>query len=306
MSDTHLASPPASSSPTPTTAPTSTSPPAVNPGSGAPAGAAPAAFYEGFGDKGLAANRSVTKFNSAEELAQGYVNLEARFGVPAERRVDLPEDMTNAEQMRGVWTKLGLPEKADGYGFKLGPEATAADTAMLGRYIEQAHKVGLPTAQAREMLDWWVGMNAEAQAAQAQQLTDRRAAGEAELKAAFGNAYEARMREATNLLARYDPQGKTGLKADQLTTFPAWTQMLIRMAERMAEPEGGQLPGGFGEGGGERPLTPAQAQAQLAAFNLDGAKQQALFNDKHPSHAAVLAERTRLLEAANPRPGTAR
>ena len=131
-------------------------------------GAAPApAFWEGFTDKGLAADQTVTKFKTAEEMARGYVNLEKRFGVPAERRIDLPEDMANAEAMRPVFAKLGLPDKPDGYGFKLAEGASEADNAMLGKYVEAAHKVGLPTAQARQMLDWWVEQNAAAQTAAA-------------------------------------------------------------------------------------------------------------------------------------------
>lgn len=293
MSDTHQATTSEPSSAT-------TSPTATSNGGEPPA----AAFWESFGDKQLAGNQTVTKFKSAEEMARSYVALEGRFGVAPERRIDLPEDMTNAEAMRGVYAKLGMPEKAEGYGFKLAEGASENDTQMLGKYIEQAHKVGLPTAQARGMLEWWVQMNADSQKAQAEALTLRKSEGEAALKQAFGGAYEARMREARILLSRYDPEGKTGLSADSLTTFPAWTQMLIRMADRMAEPEG-SLAGGETEET-ERPLTPGQAQARLNEMALDEAKQAALFDAGHPSHRAVLEERKKLLEAANPRPGTAR
>ena len=234
-------------------------------------------------------------------MARSYVNLEGRFGVPAERRIDLPEDMSNEEAMRPVWGKLGLPEKPDGYGFKLAEGATETDNAMLGKYVEAAHKVGLPIAQARQMLDWWVNENAAAQQAAADALTQRKSEGEASLKSAFGNAYDDRMREAQNLLKRYDPEGKTGLTAENLTTFPAWTQMLIRLSDRMAEPGDVSLPLGQTEQA-DRPLTPAQANARLSAFNLDQGKQTALFDPSHPSHKVVLEERRKLLEAAHPAP----
>jgi hypothetical protein len=236
-------------------------------------------------------------------MARGYVNLEKRFGVPEDRRIDLPEDMANEAAMRPVWSRLGLPGTPEGYAFKLGDGANEADNALLGKYVEQAHKAGLPTGQARQMLEWWVQMNADAQKASAEALTQRKTDGEAALKTAFGGAYEDRMREAKNLLGRYDPEGKTGLTADTLTTFPAWTQMLIRMSDRMQEP------GGMEQGEtetAERPLTPAQANARLGEFNLDEAKQTALFDNRHPAHKTVVAERNKLLEAANPRPGPAR
>jgi len=232
-------------------------------------------------------------------MAKGYLNLEKSLGLPPERRIDLPEDMNNAEQMRGVWTKLGLPEKPKGYALKLGDGASESDNQMLGKYVAQAHKVGLPTAQARAMLEWWVGENAAAQQAGAAALVERKANGEQALRQAWGGAYDARIREATNLLARYDPKGETGLTGETLTTFPAWTAMLIRMSDRMAEPEGeirGEPPGE------ERPLTPGQAQALINEFNLDQAKQQALHDEHHPGHKAVVEERRKLLEAAHPRP----
>jgi hypothetical protein len=289
MSETHQT--PGSEQSSATTTQTST--PSAN------GGAAPEpAFWEGFTDKSLAQSNSVTRWKSVEEMAKGYVNLEQRFGVPPERRIDLPEDMTKPEAMREVFTKLGLPEKPEGYGFKLPEGASEQDNAMLGKYVEAAHKAGVPTSQAKQMLDWWVEQNAAAQTAAAEALTARKTEGETQLKTAFGGAYEARMREAKNLLGRYDPEGKTGLTADNLTTFPAWTQMLIRMSDRMQEPGGlpnGELPDG------ERPLTPAQAQAQLNTFNLDQAKQLALFDPKHPSHKAVVEERNKLLTAAHPR-----
>ena len=297
MSETHQTTDSGSSSGTTTQTSTANGGAA---GAGGAAAAPEPKFWEGFADKSLAQSNSVTRWPSVEEMAKGYVSLEKRFGVPPERRIDLPEDMTKPEAMREVMGKLGLPEKPDGYGFKLPEGASEADNAMLGKYTEAAHKAGVPTAQAREMLNWWVEQNAAAQTAAAEALTARKAEGESALKTAFGAAYDDRMREAKNLLTRYDPEGKTGLSADNLTTFPAWTQMLIRMSDRMQEPGG--LPQGGAPEGGERPMTPAQAQAQLNTFELDQAKQAALHDGKHPAHKAVLAERTKLLEAANPRP----
>jgi hypothetical protein len=300
MSDTHQATGSEQSS---TTGTSTGSTPSQTGGQANGGAAPPAPFWEGFTDKTLAAERSVTRYQTPEEMARGYVNLEKRFGIPEDRRIDLPEDMASDEAMRPVWSKLGLPDKPEGYNLKLGDGANEADNALLGKYVEQAHKAGLPTPQARAMLEWWVQMNADQQKASGEALAQRKTDGEAALKTAFGTAYDDRMREAKNLLGRYDPEGKTGLTADTLTTFPAWTQMLIRMSDRMQEP------GGMEHGETEqadRPLTPGQATAKLNEFNLDEAKQEALFNPGHPAHKGVVAERNKLLEAAHPRPGAAR
>jgi hypothetical protein len=295
MSDTHQTTGSEQSSGTTTS---QTSPSQAN------GGAPPAEpYYANFANKALAAETSITRWANVEELANGYVNLEKRFGIPEQRRIDLPEDMADAEAMKPVWSRLGLPGTPEGYNFKLADGATEGDTAMLGKYIAKAHEVGLPTPQARAMLEWWIAENGAAHQAAEDAMTQRRADGEQRLQKSFGNAYDARMREVKNLLTRYDPKGETGLTAENLSTFPAWTEMLIRMSDRMAEPEGGL--------GGEtdqtdRPMTPGQASAKLNELALDEAKQAALFDEKHPGHKAVVEERKKLLEAANPRPGAAR
>lgn len=271
----------------------------------AAAAAAPAAdkpYYESFGDRALAAHPSIQKHATMELLAKGYVGLEKSLGVPAERRIDLPEDPTNAEAMRPVWTRLGAPEKAEGYteSIKLPKGATEADSAVLKDFAENvAHKTGMPLAHAQAAVEWWLGKTAaaaeQAQAAMAQRAKD----GETALKGELAGAYEPRMKEIAGMLARYDPDAKTGLKAENLTAYPEIARMLIRMADRMAEPAGDGRSGDAASPA--RPLSPLQAQAALATFSANTEKQKALLDRTHPAHKATLAERAELLKLADPR-----
>jgi hypothetical protein len=257
-------------------------------------GGAAKAYYESFADETLRTDPGVQLFKSSEELAKGYVALQKRFGIDPARRLDLPADGADEAAMREVWTKLGLPEKADGYGLELGEGATDADKSMLGKFTEFAHKAGFPANFAKAALEFWAGESAGAVEAQAAQLAERRTLGEAALKTEFGAAHETRMREITNLIKTQDPKGEAGLTAENLAMYPGVTKLLAKVINRMAEP--GVAGGQTGDAAmGDVVMSPAQAGAALVLLNRDPIKAKALADKDHPQHAAVITERRKLL-----------
>lgn len=295
---------PQGTSPTSTT--TSNDP--VGGGGAAPAGAAPgapatAAFYESFADKTLAALPAVQKFKSPEDLAASYIALEKRFGVDPARRIDLPTDPNDTEAMRAVYAKLGLPEKPDGYGLALPEGATDADKALIGKFTEAAHKMGMPAPFAKEVTAFWLAQAQEAQAAQAAAWSERTAKGNADLKAEFGGAFEQKNREIDLFLDRYaDPELKEALKGENRGGYPGLTKMIAKLIDKMAEPDiAGGRSGDAGGHGGERALTPVQARAAVTALQADPVKGKALFDRSHPMHKEVVAERSKLLAMAEGR-----
>src|SRR5688572_23977637 len=52
------------------------------------------------------------------ELIKGYRGAEKTLGVPADQILRLPGKDAKPEDWRGVYTKLGLPEKPEGYEIK--------------------------------------------------------------------------------------------------------------------------------------------------------------------------------------------
>ena len=133
---------------------------------GAQADAGDKPYYETFADAQLRANPSVQTFKTVEELAKGFVNLEKRFGIDPNRRIDLPADPEDKDGMRAVYTKLGLPEKPEGYGMVLADGASEDDKAMLSKFTAKAHEMGLPVTLARGVRRFWLAEVAETQTAQ--------------------------------------------------------------------------------------------------------------------------------------------
>lgn len=267
---------------------------------GADGGGAAAAFYESFQSADLKTNPSVQRYKTPEELAGAYVNLEKRFGIDPARRVDLPADPNDADGMRAVYTKLGLPEKADGYGFKLDDKASDADKTMLADFAQAAHKAGMPPQFAKAAMEFWQGKVAAANASAEAAQTARVAEGTAALKTEFGQAYEPRLGEIQRLIATDAPKELAeALKGDGLLAYPNLAKFLSKVVERMAEP--GAAGGLSGDGDtGARAMTPAQAQGAVRALEGDPIKGKALRERNHPQHKAVVEERQRLLAMANP------
>jgi len=263
---------------------------------GAGQGGAGQPFYSGFTREDLRTHPSVQNFKSAEDLAYGYVSLEKRFGVDPARRIDLPADPNDADGMRAVYAKLGMPEKADGYGIQLGEGATDADKAMLGKAVETFHKAGLSVAQAKVIGEFINEQTAAQQTAAVEAFKAQAEAGKAALQKEWGQAFEQRSKEIGNLIAKYgDEDLVKELDGEKLGNYPNLARMLGKMLDRMAEPG---APGGLSgdAAGAERAMTPDQAKAAARVQEAHPA-----FRDKkHPQHAAVVAERNRLLGLAQP------
>jgi hypothetical protein len=272
-------------------------------GGGGDGGGAPAPFYEAFTREALKTSPTIQAFKTVEELAFGYESLVKRMGIEPERRLDLPKDPADKDGWKGVWKRLGAPEKPEDYGFKLGDGASEADTALVTDFARTAAEMNMPKDMAAGALKWWETKVAEATAAQAAQFETQRAAGETTLKEAWGQAYDQRTKEVGRLLAEHVAAAKTpGEKAaaealqrdlgGNLGNYPGVTLFIGRMLDKMAEP--GAAGGEGGDGGGDRAYTPAQARAEARKLEAHPG-----FHDRsHPEHKAVVDKRFEYLKMA--------
>lgn len=264
------------------------------------AGDNPAPFYEGFADDALKTSPAIQRYKTPEELAGAYVNLEKRFGIDPARRIDLPADPNDAEGMRAVYAKLGLPEKADGYGLKMPDGATDSDKATLAGFADTAHKLGLPPSMAKGLFDWWAQQGADQVTAQEAAVTERVRTGNEALKTEFGQAYEQKTRELDGFVEKYFPKEiAEALKGDGKGMYPNLVRGLAKILDAVAEP--GKLDGGTGALAGkfgDPVLTPAQAKAAVRTLEGDPVKGKALTDRNHPQHSEVVKERSRLLAMA--------
>lgn len=124
--------------------------PAPNPGTTVvPAGGEQSAAWI---PEALRGNKSITKFKDPGALAESYVNLEKMVG----SRVEIPGDDA-APEVKAAWrTRLGVPDAPGGYDKPAVPEGITLDTKVLERVQSKFHELGVPKAQAKQMMDWYI------------------------------------------------------------------------------------------------------------------------------------------------------
>lgn len=154
--------------------------------------AAAKAWYDGHNlaaeDVGYIQNK---KWNSPTDILTSYKNLEKFHGVPAEQLLKLPKDAQDQAAWDAVYSRLGRPEKADGYEFKA-PDGVKLDDSRMGWVQGVAHKLGLNKAQfsalVNETLTYEGGLVSEMQkAVQTQQAAELEA-----VKQEWGSGFEER------------------------------------------------------------------------------------------------------------------
>lgn len=272
----------------------------TDPGAGG-AGKPVPSFWETFEDAGLKAHPSVTKFTTPEALAKSYVDAEKRLGAPPDQLIRLPTKPDDKAAWDEVYSRLGRPEKADGYGIKLPENATEEMKAVSGKLAETAHIAGLSPAQLRPLVDL---LQAEANSAQTQAVAARETETretQATLRKEWGAKFDVYGKEIGKLVVDLGGQPLLDeLNASGLGNSLALNRALAKLVDRVAEPE---RPGG--EGGradvGDRPFTPAQAGAERARLEADPTLGAALRDRSHAQHKHAVDERNRLLALENPR-----
>lgn len=119
--------------------------------------AAPAAAWHDSFDaetKGWLANRGLDKLDVNEALAkaiEGHRQAERHLGVPADRILKLPEQLTG-DDMGPVYDRLGRPATADGYEFKA-PEGAELDENFVGWAKKAFHAAGISKENAAKLVD---------------------------------------------------------------------------------------------------------------------------------------------------------
>jgi len=100
----------------------------------------------------LREHKSVTKFKDPGELAKSYVNLEKMLGT----RTEVPADDAPKEAWDAWYKKIGVPDTADGYDPPAVPEGIVLDDRILKSTRDKFRELGLPKAQAKKLMDWYI------------------------------------------------------------------------------------------------------------------------------------------------------
>jgi hypothetical protein len=130
----------------------------------------------------------LTEKDALGKIIPMYRNAEQKLGVPPDQLLRLPKDENDVDGFRGIMSKLGLPENADGYGLSV---PAGQSDAFLKQATGWFHELGIPKRQAAGLAGKWNEYVSSQQAA-AEAAYDTRFDTEMNaMKAELGDQYDA-------------------------------------------------------------------------------------------------------------------
>lgn len=248
------AAPAPAASPAPAAAPAPAASPAPSPA------AAPAATpdYAWAGDDSARALAKTKGWATPADAIKSYGELEGLLGG---EKLPLPKTPDDKAGWDRVYTALGRPDTADGYGIQVPENATEGDKAFINGYTQKAHELGLTTKQALELQKWADSQSTgitEHQTRETQQRIDTEIA---QVKDNWGNNFNANSEVARR---GADALGLDKATIDALEESPQFghkklMDMLLKVGQASGEGNGLRNPGG----GNFNPVTKESAQARL-------------------------------------------
>lgn len=238
-------------------------------------------WLDGLSD-GYRNDPNISKFNSPDALAKGYTEISKMIG---KDKVVLPsgEGAEYDAQMDELFSRLGMPETADGYGLEnidLSEHGINA-TLETGDFAEVARQLRMTPEQAKGVLDYYVNdvtsKNAQSVESQNQSVNEARVA----LRNEFGAAYDESMAAANSIFKEHFPS----LEGSDLVRDPNFVKDLVKLSKNFGETKLGKMPSSGAK-------TPGEAKAEKTTLM----QSEAYTNQMHPEHDAAVDKYFSLLE----------
>lgn len=229
------------------------------------------------------------------DVLSGYGELEKLVGAD---KIALPGKDAKPEDWNPVWSKLGRPDKPEGYQFTKPEGFDGYTDEFAGIYRDAAHKANLTGAQAAAMHDWFVGQALEqhkaAEAAQAKAQADL----DATLTKEWGADKAKNTELARRGLERLGASQEALASVEKAAGYSAAGMKLLHgfaaavLQEDRLEGKGGGL------------STPADAKAEMARLQADPDFSKAWMDRSHVGHAEAVRRMAELGARANPQATT--
>ena len=223
---------------------------------------------------------SFSKFKDVDSLAASYVNLQSHLG-----RDKIAKPITEGD-WDDVYEFLGRPEDPEKYEISLSDElpdrvADQFNDEALSSFKQEAHKLGLNSAQANALVAWqannMVGQHKAIEDSMAQSIDS----GESTLREEWGRAYDQNLEFAKKAFSEYGGDELAAkMEASGMGNDPDVLKAFANIAKTtMADKD---LAGATN--GEKMTMTPDEARAEAAAI-----MGHAAYTDKrHPEHTAIV------------------
>lgn len=258
----------------------------------------PTHFADSFSDPGLKIHPGVRKFTSPEEMAKGYIGLEANVG---KKGLVIPGEKATPKEIREAFTTLGCPPDPKSYKVNdfTPPQNLPLDDEFIAGLQEDCWEVGIAQQQYDKLFKKYVGRQ---EAAASRIMGDHQAAVKAatdELTKEWGSARPEKMKavhgainsiwgkDAETMLQTPSPSGGV------LGNDPSFLRVLAQIGELTMEH-------GLQAGAQRRVgLTASEAQSEIDRLKGDAAFMKQWMTKSDPGHGAASAKMDTLFSQAH-------
>lgn len=248
---------------------TTAAPAAAASAAASPAAAAPAANASSYDWKGAGLNDvdmalvSERQWKAPGDLVNSYRNLEKLTGVPAERLVKLPGADGKPEEWDSVYTRLGRPEKPEGYNIQV---AKGGDEKFAGALRTGFHTLGLSGKQGegvtKIITDYVTAVGKE----QNDAFIAKGAEGAEKLKTEWGAEHDARLALAKQAAKVFGYDDATVDALQRVKGYDGVMKHLHDLGKRLGEAD---FVGSDAPRPGAGKMTAQEAQAEITRLRAD-------------------------------------
>jgi hypothetical protein len=186
--------------------------------------------------KNLQDNDKLTNFKNIGDLGKSYLDLVGVLG----KSVSIPDDKADANEWQQFFSRIGRPDKPEGYEIKP-PDIPSADKTVLNNFAtnlsQQMHKLGLSKKQATEFYKWYVDQTksvVQSQTSAVQKVADT---SRKTLETEWGADYTGNIERVSRMMDRHDPQNTFRKQAEQngFSYSVPFMKFLLSLAEQAGE-----------------------------------------------------------------------
>jgi len=255
-------------------------------------GASTPQWTEGFSDSQMAIVQN-KGWSSPSDMANGYEHASKFIGGDPSQLVKMPS-ADDADGYNELYSKLGRPEKADGYSFKMADEMGGDN--FTGWMKDTAYKIGLSDKQAGELAESLNQFNSESMQNMQSQSQANTTTQINELKTEWGAAHD-----KNTLQAKVAAQS-LGISEDQIKGieselgYKETMKLFQKLGEKVGE---ANFQDGTDNQGFQSAMTPEQAKSEISRLMTDKDFMNAWSNKFAPGHKEAVEKKAQLMGLAH-------
>ena len=259
--------------------------PVANPLAGAPAG-----NWKDVLPLELRDDPSLKTISNVDDLAKSYLHARKQIGAD---KIVMPSKHATDQEWREVYQKLGLPQSIEEYSLN-SPQGSQFQDGFITEMKKIAFESGVLPHQMETLLNKYSELNNDALAQHEVEVKNQMTQNLEGLKQEWGNAYEARLRDAKKAYKFFgqDPAVKSFL--EDMGSDSDFVRLLSKIGGQFLKEDSM-----IADGVDNTALAPGDAGTQLSQIYSN--QKHPYWDKTHPNHQAAVKEVKQLNNMAYPK-----